>query len=115
VIVDELDNVIDNEDDLMEPASEPSYWPVSEPASELVIAALKQQCINARNDTIAAFLASLRDAFNERARFAKIGELFYWFQKLCNYYKKSLMSGKTLDGVNRLKCPSLQLHDYFHS
>ena len=50
-----------------------------------------------------------------QSTFAKIGELFYWFQKLCDYYKKSLVSGKTLDGVNQLKCPSSQFHDYFYS
>jgi hypothetical protein len=50
---------------------------VSEPALEAVIAALKQQCINMINDKLATFLACPRDTFIERARFAKIGEVFY--------------------------------------
>ena len=37
-----------------------------------------------------------------------IGEKFYWCQGLCDYYTKSLMSGKTLEDVNRSKCPSAQ-------
>ena len=98
---------VDDEDDLMEPAPVPA----SKPASEAVIAELKQQCINTINDKLATFPASLRDDFIERVRTAVIGEIFYWCQGLCDYYKKSLMSGKTLEGVDRSKCPSVQFND----
>ena len=40
-----------------------------------------------------------------------IGDKFYWCQGLCDYYKKSLMSSKTLEGVDRSKCPSAQFND----
>ena len=98
---------LDDEDDLMEPAPVPA----SKPASEAVIAKKKQQCIDAINDKLAAFPASLRSDFIERASTAVIGEKFYWCQGLCDYYTKSLMSGKTLEGVDRSKCPSAQFND----
>ena len=77
--VDELDNDIGNEDDLMQPVSEPASVPVSEPASEAVIAALNRTS-NAINDKLAAFQASLRIDFTERVRTAEIGEVLYWCQ-----------------------------------
>ena len=40
-----------------------------------------------------------------------IGEKFYWCQGLCDYYTKSLMSGETLEGLDRSKCPSAQFND----
>ena len=83
---------LDDEDDLMEPASEG-------------IEELKQQCIDAINNKPAAFLASLRYALIERVR-NDVGEIFYWCQGLCDYYTKSLMSGNTLKGIDREKCPS---------
>jgi hypothetical protein len=92
---------LDDEDDLMGPVSEPA----SEPASE-GIEELKQQCIDAINNKLAAFLASLRYALIERVRNANVGEIFYWCQGLCDYYTKSLMSGNTLKGIDREKCPS---------
>ena len=59
---------LDDEDDLMEPAPVPA----SKPASEAVIAEKKQQCIDTINNKLTAFLASLRDAFIERAKTAVI-------------------------------------------
>jgi len=71
---------------------------VSVSASSVVdIANLKQQFINTIHDKLATFPACLRDALIERARSAKIGEVFYWCQGLC----KSLMSGESLGGVDR--------------
>jgi hypothetical protein len=49
-VIDELDNGIDDEDDLMEPAPQPASESASEPASEAVITELKQLCINTMND-----------------------------------------------------------------
>jgi hypothetical protein len=83
----------------------------SKPASEAMIAELKEKCINTINDKLATFPASLRGDFIERARTAVIGEKFYWCQGLCDYYTKSLMSGKTLEDVDRSKCPSAQFND----
>ena len=40
-----------------------------------------------------------------------IEEKFYWCQGLCDYYTKSLMSGKTLEDIDRSKCPSAQFND----
>jgi len=48
---------LDDEDDLMKPAPVTA----SKPASEVMIAELKEQCIIMINDKLAAFLASLRD------------------------------------------------------
>jgi hypothetical protein len=100
---------LDDEDDVMEPAPVPA----SKPASEAVIAEKKQQCIDTINNKLTTFSASLRDAFIERAKTAVIGQIFYWCQGLCNYYAKSLMlmSGETLEGVDRSKCPSAQFND----
>jgi len=98
---------LDDEDDLMEPAPVPA----SKPASEVVVAELKQQCIYTINENLATFPASLRDDFIERVRTAVIGEIFYWSQGLCDYYKKSLMRGETLEGVDHSKCPSAQFND----
>jgi hypothetical protein len=78
-----------DEDDSMEPAP----VTVSKPASEAMIAELKEKCINTINEKLATFPASLRGDT------AVIGEKFYWCQGLCNYYTKSLMSGKTLEDV----------------
>jgi hypothetical protein len=96
-----------DEDDSMEHA------PVTalKPASEAMIAELKEKCNSTINDNLATFPASLRGDFIERARTAEIGERFYWCQGLCDYYTKSLMSGKTLEGVDRSKCPSAQFND----
>jgi hypothetical protein len=97
------------EDDSMEPA------PViaSKPASEAMIAELKEKCISTINDNLTTFPVSLRGDFIERARTAAIGEKFYWCQGLCDYYTKSLMSGcgKTLVGFDRAQCPSAQFND----
>jgi hypothetical protein len=92
---------------------EPAPVPASKPASEAVIAEKKQQCIDTINDKLAAFPASLRSDFIERASTAVIGEKFYWCQGLCDYYTKSLMSGcgETLEGVDHSKCPSAQFND----
>ena len=98
---------LDDEDDSMEPAPVTA----SKPASEAMIAELKEKCINTINDKLATFPASLRDDFIERARTAAIGEKFYWCQGLCDYYTKSLMSGQTLEDVDRSKCPSAQFND----
>jgi hypothetical protein len=100
---------LDDEDDLMVPAPVPA----SKPASEAVIVEKKQQCIDTINDKLAAFPASLRSDFIERASTAVIGEKFYWCQGLCDYYTKSLMSGcgETLEGVDRSKCPSAQFNN----
>jgi hypothetical protein len=76
-----------------------------------MIVELKEKCTNTINDKLATFLASLRDDFIERARTAAIGEKFYWCQGLCDYYTKSLMSGKTLEDVDRSKCPSAQFNN----
>jgi hypothetical protein len=89
---------LDDEDDLMEPASE-------------VTVGLKQQCINAINNKLAAFPASLRYALIERVRNADVEEIFYWCQGLCDFYKKSLMSGNALEGDDREECPSAQFYD----
>jgi hypothetical protein len=98
---------LDDKDDSMEPAP----VTVSKPASEAMIAELKEKCINTINDKLATFPASLRSDFIERASTAVIGEKFYWCQGLCDYYTKSLMSGKTLEYVDRSKCPSAQFND----
>jgi hypothetical protein len=98
---------LDDEDDSMEPAPVTA----SKPASKAMIAELKEKCINMINNKLATFPASLRGDFIERARTAVIGEKFYWCQGLCDYYTKSLMSGKTLEDVNRSKCPSAQFSD----
>jgi hypothetical protein len=98
---------LDDEDDSMEPAPVTA----SKPALEAMIAELKEKCINTINDKLATFPASLRGDFIERARTAVIGEKFYWCQGLCDYYTKSLMSGKTLEDVDRSKCPSAQFND----
>ena len=90
---------------------EPAPVPASKPASEAVIEEKKQQCIDTIDNKLAAFPASLRDAFIERAKTAAIGQLFYWCQGLCNYHTKSLMSGETLEGLDRSKCPSAQFND----
>ena len=63
------------------------------------------------NDKLATFPASLQGDFIERVRTAVIGERFYWCQGLCDYYTKSLMSGETLEDVDRSKCPSAQFND----
>ena len=62
------------------------------PASE-GIEELKQQCIIAIYNKLAAFPASLRYALIEKVRNANVGEIFYWCQGLCDYHTKSLMSG----------------------
>jgi hypothetical protein len=98
---------LDDEDDSMEPAPVTA----SKPALEAMIAELKEKCINTINDKFATFLASLRGDFIDRARTAVIGEKFYWCEGLCDYYTKSLMSGKTLEDVNRSKFPSSQFND----
>jgi hypothetical protein len=98
---------LDDEDDSMEPVP----VTVSKPASETMIAELKEKCINTIHDNLATFPASLRGDFIERARTAVIGERFFWCQGLCDYYMKSLMSGETLEGVDRSKCPSAQFND----
>jgi len=98
---------LDDEDYSMESAPVTA----SKPASEAMIAELKTKCINTINDNLATFPASLRGDFIERARTAVIGEKFYWCQGLCDYYTKSLMSGETLEGVDRSKCPSAQFND----
>jgi hypothetical protein len=87
---------------------EPAPVTASKPASEAMIAELKEKCINTINDKLATFPASLRGDFIERARTAVIGEKFYWCQGLCDYYTKSLMSGcgETLMGIDRAQCPS---------
>ena len=82
-----------------------------QPASEAMIAELKEKCINTINNKLATFPASVRGDFIERARTAVIGDKFYWCQGLCEYYTKSLMSGKTLEDVDRSKCPSAQFYD----
>jgi len=82
-----------------------------QPASEAMIAELKEKCINTINNKLATFPASVRGDFIERARTAVIGDKFYWCQGLCEYYTKSLMSGKTLEDVDRSKCPSAQFSD----
>jgi hypothetical protein len=64
---------LDDEDDLMEPASEG-------------IEELKQQCIDAINNKLAAFPDSLRYALIERVRNADVGEIFYWCQGLCDLF-----------------------------
>ena len=46
----------------------------------------------------------------ERVTNADVGEIFYWCQGLSDFYKKSLMSGNTLEGVDHLKCPSDQFY-----
>jgi hypothetical protein len=96
-----------DEDDSMEPATVTA----SKPASEAMIAELKEKCINTINDKLATFPASLQGDSIERARIAVIGEKIYWCQGLCDYYTKSLMSGKTLEDVDRSKCPSAQFND----
>jgi hypothetical protein len=96
-----------DEDDSMEPAPVTA----SKPASEAMIAELKEKCINTINDKLATFPASLRGDFIERARTAVIVEKIYWCLGLCDYYTKSLMSGKTLKDVDRSKCPSAQFND----
>jgi hypothetical protein len=98
---------LDDKDDSMEPAPVTA----SKPASEVMIAELKEKCINTINDKLATFPASVRSDFIERASTAVIGEKFYWCQGLCDYYTKSLMSGKTLEYVDRSKCPSAQFND----
>jgi hypothetical protein len=98
---------LDDENDTMEPVPVTA----SKPASEEMIAELKEKCTNTINDKLATFPASLRDDFIERARTAAIGEKFYWCQGLCDYYTKSLMSGKTLEDVDRSKCPSAQFNN----
>jgi hypothetical protein len=98
---------LDDEDYSMESAPVTA----SKPASEAMIAELKTKCINTINDNLATFPASLRGDFIERARTAVIGEKFYWCQGLCDYYTKSMMSGETLEGVDRSKCPSAQFND----
>jgi hypothetical protein len=98
---------LDDKDDSMEPVPVTA----SKPASEAMIAELKEQCINKINDKLATFPASLRGDFIERARTAVIGEKFYWCQGLCDYYTKSLMSGKTLKDVDLSKCPSAQFNN----
>jgi hypothetical protein len=97
---------LDDKDDSMEPA--PVTAP--KPASEAMIAELKEKCINTINDKLATYPASLRGDFIERVRTAVIGERFYWCQGLCDYYTKSLMSGETLEDVDRSKCPSAQFN-----
>ncbi len=93
---------LDDEDDVMEP--------VSEPESEVIVE-LKQQCIYAINNKLAAFPASLRYALIERVRNAYVREIFYWCQGLCDFYKKSLMSGNALEGDDHEECPSAQFYD----
>jgi hypothetical protein len=95
-------SIRDDEDDLMGPASEPASERIEE---------LKQQCINAINNKLAAFPDSLRYALIERVRNAYVGEIFYWCQGLCDYYTKSLMSGNTIKGIHRENCPSAQFYD----
>jgi hypothetical protein len=90
---------------------DPAPVTASKPASEAMIAELKEKCINTINDKLATFPASLRGDFIERARTAVIGEKFYWCQGLCDYYTKSLMSGKTLEDFDRSKCPSALFND----
>jgi hypothetical protein len=67
---------LDDEDDLVGPATEPASEGIDE---------LKQQCIDAINNKLAAFPASLRYALIERVRNANEGEIFYWCQGLCDY------------------------------
>jgi len=95
------------EDDSMEPAP----VTVSKPASEVMIAELKEKCINTIDNKLATFPACVRGDFIERARTAVIGDKFYWCQGLCDYHTKSLMSGETLEDVDRSKCPSAQFSD----
>ena len=67
---------LDDEDDSMEPVPVTA----SKPASEAMIAELKEKCINTINDKLTTFPASLQGDFNERVRTAVIGERFYWCQ-----------------------------------
>jgi len=77
-----------------------------------VITELKQLCINTMNDKLTAFPTSLRDALIERVRTAEMGGgILYWYQGLCDYHEKSLMSGKTIESIDREKCPSTQFYD----
>ncbi len=62
-----------------------------------MIAALKQKCINTRNDKLTSFPACLRDAFIERARTAEIGK------------KKEITDERLVD---RLKCLSAHFYDH---
>ena len=119
--VDELNNGIDNDDDLMEPASEPAselaswhaFELASKPTPEAEIAELKQQCIYTIKDKLAEFPTSHREVLIERVRTAVTWQKFYWCQGMCDYHKKSLMSGcgETLVGIDRAQCPSAEFND----